>query len=191
MSIDLRRQKLIQILVENPEITLKDAMLSADYSEAYAGNPNQLTDSLSFRQELQLAIENKGLAQTLRLLANRTTHHVEDFEIDIPDEKLLDHAERLGAMFSEIEIKTRTVSEWVGTGKSKQWVDKEIEYKSLSYYLPDSAVVDRALDRLFKIRGDYAPEEHNHNLLTPFIKLIQKDDGEKNNLRITGGEQNS
>ena len=74
-------------------------------------------------------------------------------------------------------------------GKSKmKWVEYEAEYKELSYYLAEGIIADRALDKIFKLRSDYAPEEHTHTLLSPFIKSIQKGHEEQNKPAITGGQ---
>ena len=189
MNIIQREQLLKKIIESPPDIPLKQILEEAGFSPSYSQQATRILNTKSFREHINEIITNEGVVATLQALLNRRECIRERFDINSENQELIIHSEKVGGVFPKIEIKTEKNGQWLGTGKSKRWVEEEIEYKELSYYLSDGSIADKALDKLFKLRGDYAPEEHNHNLLSPFIQRVQVNGEENNNPQITGGEK--
>lgn len=185
---EIRTRQFLKLVAEDPTMPLGQVLVKVGLSPGYAAQVTRILSKKSFRENFDSIIEDEGILSVLYALLNKREHHVERYDINTPDEKILLYAERMQGFYAEIEVKTETKQRWVGSGKSKKLESYEEEYKELSYFLADVAGADKALDKIFKIRSDYSPEEHNLNLLTPFIKSIQKGNNEKNKIQITGGE---
>ena len=74
MAKDLRRNLVMKLLLENPEISAEQAMLTVGYSKSYAHNSSLLTKSKSFLakaekklpDDLLLKVHREGLKATTK-----------------------------------------------------------------------------------------------------------------------------
>ena len=176
---DIRQEKLIKILIENPEKSLEKAMIEANYSPSYAHNHN-IKNSESFIIKLDEAIKDDGIVATMKAILNRRTYTRQEFGIDIEDKEILDIIEKQGGEFPRIKVIVKKEKQRVGEGKASKLIDIEFEVKEARYYIPDESAVDKILDKLFKIKGHYSPEKHqNLNVNVDIATLIhdlQKND---------------
>lgn len=187
---DPRRAKFTEIFLSNPGMSAEQAMILAGYSETYAHNSSALTKSKSFLEKVDEGIGDDKIVATIRSLMNRRTISLQEHPIDTPDEEIIDDVEKQGGEFPKIKvvIKTRSIkNKYTDEEDGPAYSDESYEVKEVKFYLADGIRVDAMLDKLFKLRGDYAPEKVDHTILSPFIKLIQKQDNEKNSPTITEG----
>lgn len=97
-----------------------------------------------------------------------------------------EYAER----FSDEELEIVHKEGLKATSKSPQLIDRDEKGRPIYEYIdePDYSVRHKYLDSAYKLKASYSPEEHTHNILSPFIQSIRKDNNEKNRLKITAGE---
>lgn len=171
---DLRQAKLAQILLQDPDKSLPAAMIEAGYSESYANSPTQLTESKSFRKILDSIIDNQGVVATLKAILNRREYVTQRYSIETADEVILDRIAKKGGEFPEIVKVYETKTRKVGKGKNAAIEEFEVECKEVGYYLPDVNAFDKMIDKLAKLRGDYAPEKKHHTGNINVSKLLDE-----------------
>lgn len=161
-SADLRRARVLDIITKDPHKSVKQAMLEVGYSETYAQNSHMLFQAASFQERLKEISTDASIIASLRALLNRRAYHKQQFDMDTPDEEILDHIEKIGAEFPKIKvISVIDRKREVGARGRFKWVEYPKEVKEVGFYVPDDEGVNRALDKIFKLRGDYAPEKEN------------------------------
>lgn len=174
---DLRREKLIKILLEDPKKPMNQAMIEAGYSESYAGSVSQIKKTDSFIEKLDEAIKDDGIVATMKAILNRRALTYTRFPIDTEDSVILDKVEKQGGEFPTIKIVVEKSKVQEGKGKKSKWVDVETELKQVEYYIPDEAAFDRMFDKLAKLKGRYAPEKQQgmiiHAGLNEYLDMIQ------------------
>ena len=128
-------------------MTMKDAMLKAGYSESYAKSSTHLTDTASWESLMAEYLGDDVLAKTHKGLLNAKGVGKFDFPTKFTNEEIIEIVERYG-------IKVQKIVE------NKQ-VAPQFQSKKAYYIVPDNMARDKALDKAYKLKGKYEPEQHS------------------------------
>ena len=152
---DQRRPELIKMLLSNPEMSTEKAMVAVGYSPSYAKASTTLINSKTFQELLAETIPDEESIDLLKVLMSQRQKEFEQFDLDTPDEEILLFVKNIGGEYPRIHI--IEVDEWIGEGKKRMCI--KVEKKSVGYVRIDSTAINNALDKVFKLKGAYAPEK--------------------------------
>jgi hypothetical protein len=120
-----------------------DTLRELGFKEGSANNPQRVTGTKSFREALEELIPQSEIARHHNLLLNGK--RLESVRIDDEDYDEVELKEMLndaGCTFRSIQI-----------GEKGRW---------MYYFAPDNQAKKSALDMLYKLKGEYEPEKHEH-----------------------------
>ncbi len=147
----LKQRKALKHALENGG-KLGPAMKAAGYSKAMAKNPQKLKESDGWKA----LMEGMGL-NDLELLKISKRHteakQLKTIMVDpmVSDIEIKEVLQATGATFLRSVVVEVTFT-------NKKGEEKTFEKKEVFYSAPDTHAQDRALDKLYKIRGAYKPE---------------------------------
>lgn len=143
-------QKLSEVIRNSKgqkHITMGKILKAAGYSEETSKNPDQVTESKGFRQLIEEAVPDLKMAERFGMLT---------------DSVILDNY-KLSASMTDKEI-TELVESIAGF-KVRKIVRSPLEkHATVYFWRPDNQSIDKALDKLVKIKGYYAPEKSEHKI---------------------------
>ncbi len=198
IAVDLRRKELLKLLLSDPMLSLKEAMIKVGYSPTYAETGGKVVaQSKSFVEKLNEAIGDDSLLATMKAIMNRREVAYLDFQPETKDDDILDEISKRGGEFPKIMLETRSrrVEDTDGEPdmdeeeededrprkrKRRKFKDEKYQMKVVKYYVADEAAVDRMFEKIMKIRGDYAPEKKKIVGIigiTQLLDELQDDDG--------------
>ena len=158
--LEVRRQQLAKLLVEHPELSVAEAMRSLGYSESYARSGSQLTQSDSFKQELQKYFPDQLVAQRHVELLNSTRIDHMVFPLAMSDEEITE-------LLQSVNCTPKKFMH--GETANHVW-----------FWSPDNKARKDGLDMVYKLKGSYAPEKkQNLNVnveLSELLKELQQDE---------------
>lgn len=133
--------------------SLQKIMLESGYSEETSKAPQNLTSSKSFQELLDEMIPNDMVVETQKILLKAVKIETFKFPIYLSDEEIRDAVEDIEGH------KLRKVfrNEQKGVATAIVWVR-------------DGIINDKALDKVYKLRGQYAAEKHE---ITGNIDVIE------------------
>lgn len=156
------KQRGVQrLLLENTGMSVSEAMRRMKYKPGSSKNPQQLTRSKGMRELMDLVFPEDVIATKHRQLLN--AHKIEHmvFPLAMTDEmitELLAQANCIVKKFMHSETQTHV------------W-----------FFTADNQAQDKALDKVYKLRGEYAPEEHDVNVKgLSLVDLYEKAKVKKN-----------
>jgi hypothetical protein len=137
----IRVAKLVSenIRNKNPK-SLGNIILEAGYSETVAKSPQRVTESTGYREMMKKFFPESYRQKKHKSLLEAKTMQQANFYYKIKDEEIKEMVEAQGWRF-------------IGT---KRFMTTAVVF----FAMPDTITQDRALDKLYKITGDYAPEKH-------------------------------
>lgn len=156
----IKQRKALKAALENGGNVSK-AMTQAGYSPAMAKNPQKLKESDGWKELMKKA----GLDDTSLLKKSKQHLEARQFHqmmVDplISDGEIKEVLEEAGGKFLKAVIVEVTYT-------TKKGEEKTFEKKNVFYTMPDNLAQDRALDKLFRIRGAYAAGNENPGVMVP------------------------
>jgi fructose-1,6-bisphosphatase len=131
----------------------KKAMKKAGYTGSTLKNPKQVIETKSFLEMLNAVIPDSSIIEKHNRLLNARVLLSMHFPEDAEDKDIQDIIEEAGGKLIRV-----VVSEVTYPGKKGQ--DDITVTKKVAYYAAENTMTqDKALDKLYKLRGDYAAEK--------------------------------
>ena len=154
---ELRRKKAINDLQAYPEKPLKHAMVDAGYSPAYAHKPQEFRNTEAVKKEYAERFTDEELDKVHHelLMAARIDHMV--FPKAVTDEEIKELLATVGCTVKKIMHSDNANHAW--------------------FWSPDNMARDKALDKAYKLRSNYALEKVQgtliHTQLGEYLDMIQ------------------
>lgn len=131
-------------------------LLGVGYSEGIANNPQIVTESAGFKEELKKLMKGRDIAKNHKINLEAKTPWEVRIDKEIPEKSLEALAESLGGKIGLLgkkspDLKTRTVI----------------------FVLPNYRARETALNMLYKLTGEYAPEKVELNDKRPYEGLTE------------------
>lgn len=157
-SAVIKAQKVWTAIQENPGKPIGEAMREAGYATATSLKPSDLTDSKAWNDLLDEYLPRTALLGTHQGLLRAS--HLDHMTFPLETPALLDS--HIVEMLAELNCKVRRVVH----GETARHV---------YFWSPDNKARNDALEKGYKLRGDYAPEKHIHGHFS-LLKLGQPKD---------------
>lgn len=147
----LLQRKALKATLENGGNVSK-AMKDAGYSEAMAKNPQKLKESDGWKELMKsVGLDDKSLLKKSKEHLQAKQLRTMMVDPEVTDSEVIEVLEACGCSFLKSVIVEVTYT-------TKKGEEKTFEKKNVFYSIPDTLAQDRALDKLYKIRGAYTPE---------------------------------
>ena len=126
-------------MVENGGKAVSKVLVDAGYSEAYAKNPQKFKKTVKMQELLDHFLPRDLVMETHKnlLKAHKVEHMV--FPTSVPQSEIEDLIIASGCKPKKFMFSDQATHVW--------------------YFAPDSLAQDRAVDKAYKLRGDYEPEK--------------------------------
>lgn len=138
-------QKLAEILKKSKgkkNITWGKLLRDAGYSEESSRKPFQVTRSKTFRELIEEAVPDSKMAERFGMLTDAVTLDQYKLNASMTDKEINELVESIPG------FKVRRIQ--------RNLLDK---FVTVYFWRPDNMSIDKALDKLVKIKGYYAPEK--------------------------------
>lgn len=148
-------QKLSEVIRNSKgqkHITMGKILKAAGYSEETSKNPDQVTESKGFRQLIEEAVPDLKMAERFGMLTDAVTLDQYKLNASMTDKEVNELVESIPG------FKVRRIQ--------RSLLEK---YLTVYFWRPDNMTIDKALDKLVKIKGYYAPEKREHKVETNAI----------------------
>lgn len=165
-----RHRLIFQALLENPRLTLGDAIRSVGYSESVALAPTDITESASYK-----ALLAEQLSESLDVVTHKqllTSQHLDHmvFALGPKNEKdkskwIEEQKEKARAANREFDEKETLTDLDIAellreVGCTVRKIVHRETARDVYFWSPDNVARDKALDKSYKLKGKYAPEKH-------------------------------
>jgi|GEM_PF-1107146 len=148
-----RHKKILENLGKGK--TLGEAMKDAGYSQNYADNPQQLRKTKSWETLIETVLSDDKLIQVHSELLNSSTIDHLTFPVFIESK----------SKKKKVKGEQLTDEEITELLKSVNCVVKKIVHgeqaRHVYFWSADNMARDKALDKAYKLKGKYEPEEYN------------------------------
>lgn len=172
----IKQKQFAQKLVENGgKKSVAKLAEEVGYSENTAHTPKKITGGKGFLDEMEKLCPEKTLAQLQRVQLKAVKEKIMTFKADVDDEMIKKIVKSLG--FKLIHIFTNEKELTVGRGKNKRTETIKLD-KQVYCSVPLFEYRDRALDKMYKIKGVYSAERH---IINDFADLSDEELEEKYN----------
>ncbi|MDD4601614.1 MAG: hypothetical protein PHQ46_11280 [Negativicutes bacterium] len=137
-----RAKKTAKIIAENGgNKPISQAMKEAGFSDAYAKNPQKLTRTKSWKDIMDKYLPDEKLGRIHKKLLESKKFTSRSFPLDMEDDNIRTIIRAAGATPLRIF-----------EGKN----EADIECKKCFFSYPDNMVIDKALDKAYKLKGRYS-----------------------------------
>ncbi len=169
----LRARKAMKIALENGG-KVGPAMREAGFSEAYVKNPQKIKETEGWKELLKkTGLDDDTLLKKSKQHLSAQILHQMQVDPEITDKELIEVFERAGGSFVKSSI--IEVSFTNKKGEVTSFMKKQVFYT-----MPDNQAQDRALDKLFKIRGAYSSDDPSAAVAVQFNAVIEAAREERN-----------
>lgn len=154
----IKQRKALKVALENGG-NVSGAMKEVGYSPAMAKNPQKLKESEGWKDLMKKAgLDDKSLLKKSKQHLEARQFHQMMVDPLITDREVEEVLEEAGGKFLKAVIVEVTYT-------TKKGEEKTFEKKNVFYTMPDNLAQDRALDKLFKIRGAYSGDGGNSTIV--------------------------
>ncbi len=152
--------KMLRSSKNQKNISMQKILKIAGYSDSQAVASTQVTQSKGFRELIEELMPDSDIAAQHRKLlhARETDHYL--MPASLSDKEIQDMVEELEGFKVRKIIRKK--------GETTAYV---------LFYRPDGLLIDKALDKIYKIKGHYAPEKQEHKITG--IKVVNYADSHK------------
>lgn len=138
---DTRVKKVAELVVASGgKKSLRKAIKEAGYSDAYAKNSHKITKTKTWAEIMDRYFPDEKIAKTHNKLLNAKGFTSKQFPLDMEDEDIKDIVKRVGGS---------TLKIFEGKNEYGQ------ECKKCFFSYPKEVVIDKALDKVYKLKGRY------------------------------------
>lgn len=161
------QRKALKIAMENNG-NLSKAMKEAGYAPSTSKNPHLLKQSDGWKELMKATgLDDKSLLKISKRHTEAKVLRTMMVDPLVTDSEVIEVLQACECVFLKSVIVEVTYT-------TKKGEEKTFEKKNIFYSAPDTLAQDRALDKLYKIRGAYSPEREGGTVAVQVNNYIQE-----------------